>query len=233
MAINPMTHEPAPSFEEWSDYCVRLGWADFSGTSGDSDEVVRARELQFQSLPAPVLAEYLVRLFENSRLLADRYSADQLGDATWFIFGCGSQYFGKLSAVETPKALQVRCFAAVGRLYLDLFDVLCNRRRAVVDDRCDDLLDTAVYMIWDMGGIEIAIDRPHLLEPGFQILATVLDDCRTSTCVMSALHALGHLVNDYPDRVEPLIASFVERRRAEFPEWLLHYAELAREGRVQ
>lgn len=233
-----MDPQATPTFEEWAEYCLTLGYADFHGRSGDPEEVADARISRFLSLPPWRVTEYITRLFENSRELATRYTPDQIGDATWFIFGIASGYFHEVRSPANAKDVQLRCFRSVTTLYLDLYDRLCNFGGHDWKD-CSDAqrLDGAVYMIWDMNGIEGAVlfpeDAPHLGEAGFEILETVLTQCRTGSCLKSALHALGHVNTFHPERAEKMVMAFLERRRPELPEWLTQYAERARVGSVQ
>ncbi len=73
--------------------------------------------------------------------------------------------------------------------------------------------------------------HPHLVEPGFGVLETVLAKCRTSSCLMSALHGLGHIQMENPRRVEQIIDEFLSKRQ--IPMWLHEYAMSARKGAVQ
>jgi hypothetical protein len=72
--------------------------------------------------------------------------------------------------------------------------------------------------------------RPHLVEPGFRVIETVLAECRTSSCRISALHGLGHLHDYHGRRVERIIDGFLAR--PDLPEWLRTYAMKARGGCV-
>ncbi len=95
--------------------------------------------------------------------------------------------------------LQVRWMLSVITLYKDLFDQVCGCRGTDPHSNLTETskVDGAVYMIWDMGGIEgslCAEDTPDLAEAGISVLETVLRECRTSACLISALHGIGHVI---------------------------------------
>jgi len=234
-----------PSFDEWVTYCFTYGHGDFSGTSPDGEEAVAAREARFFGMNAALLTQYLTRLFEAPAFIADRYTDDQIAEATWFIFGCGSGYIGDMRSGAVPQELQARCMRSITTLYTDLFDRVCGRRGTDPDSELHHTvnLDMAVYMIWDMDHLEGAVmfpeKGPHLVEPGIEVLQNVLTRCRTSACLVSALHGIGHIYcthnyngnKEIARRLRAMVDDFVSRR--ELPEWLAEYAAHAREGYVQ
>lgn len=233
-----MHDDTVPTFEEWTEYCFTLGRSDFSNSADDLGSVPEGRVRRFLSLSPRTTAEYVTRLFENSRDLAARYTPDQIGDATWFIFGIASEYFREVRSPANPVHLQLRCFESVTTLYLDLYDKLCNHKGFDWKDCSGDQeLDGAVYMIWDMSCIEGAVlfpeESPLLFDAGLAILKTVLARCRTGSCLKSALHALGHVHTFHPEHAEKIIGDFLDLREHELPEWLADYAEQARVGSVQ
>lgn len=224
-----------PTFEQWREYCFTQGHADFS-TFDDAAASERAE--RFLSIPAPTAADYLCTLFENAAALEALYTPDQIGDATWFIFGVGSGYFGDIRCQGASHDQQVRVYGSMLRMYTDLYDRLCNQRGRSLDDHTgSDKLDIAVFMIWDMGCVEGAVmfpdTSPHLVEPGFATLRGILERCNTGSCLKGALHALGHLRDYHPERAGELIDRFISARGPGLPTWLIGYAERARSGCVQ
>jgi len=217
----------APTFDDWVEHSLTKGYRVFHGEE--------AEDPRLSSIDEGLLVDYLTRLFEDPSELATRYSRDQIADATWFLFGCASGYFSTVRHAHLAIDRKVRCFRSVASIYTNLYDRLCTQDSET--DRSDsDKLDGAVYMIWDMDCIEVAVmfpeEQPELLEPGFQILETVLQRCLTGACLKSALHGLGHIQMYHPERVSRLIDAFLTRRVSLAP-WLRDYAEQAREGRVQ
>lgn len=225
-----------PAFDAWVHYCFTLGGPDFK-RAGDEDDIQR-REETYVCIDPRVIAEFLCRLFNSCEELVDRYSPDTLGAGTWFIFGVGSGFFHEVRESVVPAELQVEVYSTMARMYTHCFDKLCNRRGTCRDDVSDtDELDGAVYMIWDMdcveGGVMFPDRNPHLVEPGFATLETVLLRCSTPSCIKGALHALGHLHHYHRDRCAGLFAKFFNERGRSVPGWLFEYASAARTGMVQ
>lgn len=232
-----MEKHPAPSFDDWVEYCFTQGNADFHFRYGSPGyEEVEKRIEKFCDLDPIVLADYIAALFESHGFIAQRYSDEQIAEATWFLFGVASSYFSVLFSKAVPNETQVRCMELVATFYTDLFDLVCGKRGTDPDtDYTNSLsVDIAVCMIWEasrIGGAVMFPDRDlHLAESGFGVLKTVLEKCRTSSCLKSALHGLGHIQWENPDRVEQIIDDFLSNRQ--IPVWLHEYAMRAREGKV-
>ena len=201
--------EPTPSFEEWETYCFTQGCADFNAKPthhGYNESELRLE--RFTTFDPRTLAEYISRLFRNPSALAERYTDDQIGDATWFLFGVASEYFHTLrcagDASEYVRALvcaavppdaQIECIASVTTLYAELYHRVCCQHGADPSGCYTNELevDSAVWMIWDMDCLDAAVlspkKWPHLIDPCFDVLETILSECRTSTCQMSACTA--------------------------------------------
>ncbi len=230
-ALNTRKGSGVLEYGDWLENCWTRGRVEFQ--SGPSEVGEKA-----ETLPAPVLAEYLVRMFGRAGDLRGRYSRDQLAEGTWFLFGIASGYFGTIREPEVPARLQAEVYAGMFRLYAEVYDHLCNGDGTSPDDCSDtDPLDIAVYMIWDMDCVEGAImfpeQTPHLVEPGFATLEAVLRRCRTPSCLKSAMHGLGHLQPYHQERVAALIADLLDQRARSLPQWLNDYALAAMKGMVQ
>jgi hypothetical protein len=225
MTIPP---DPIPTFDEWVRYCFTQGRADFKANDSPIAEERRERYL---SIPAPVVAEYTLRLFTKPDRIATDFSDDQIAEGVWFIF---CEYPSTWFAADLPADTQVCVMRAIASLYEQCFDRVCNARGVKPDDDLDSELDIAVFMIWDMDGIECpAINperHPHLVEPSFEVLEVALFRCRTATCKRSALHALGHLVNVHPKRVHAMIDRYFVLPKQ--PRHLREYAKEVRAGEI-
>lgn len=187
----------------------------------------------------------MTRLFEAPAFIAERYTDFQIADATWYILGSASESIGMMACDTVPPELQIRCVRSVTTLYTDLFDRVCGNHGTDPDS---DLLDSAkvdqaVYMIWDMSGLELFAmfphNYPHLVEPAIEILENVLRRCRTSACRISALHGIGHtlcvLDHDGDASIAARLRAIIDEfaNRLDVPDWLLKYAMDARSGMVQ
>ncbi len=237
-----------PSFESWAAYCFEHGHSDFEALSkatGDEYEAIAARQERSLSVDPSVLTGHLTQLFESPAFIAERYTDDQIAAATWFIFGCGSGFLHEVRSEAVPPDLQIRCIRSIATMYTDLFDRVCGRRGAEPDsDLCStSSVDIAVYMIWDMDCLEGAVmfpeSGPHLVEPAIEVLQTVLNRCRTSTCLISALHGVGHIYDIHSNGGDKAIAQRMRRmidgflKSRQLPEWIARYGLAAREGAIQ
>jgi len=228
-----------PSFDEWVAYCFEHGYADFRGYSeatGESMAAIEAREERFAEIPSGTLTEYATKLFSNPSFLADRYTDQQIADATWFLFGIGSGYFHEFRDKAVPIDAQVTLMRSVAAMYTDLFDQLCNHHATQPDGLFTNAMpiDMAVDMIWDMDCIELPLHFPrkhkHLVDPSFEVLDAALFNCRTASCKGSALHGLGHVHHAHKKRVEAIIDRFLEL--PDQPDHLREYAADARRGNI-
>lgn len=231
-----------PPFEEWSRYCFTLGRADSRDLS--MDPVIEARAACYCRLDPEILTKYLTRLFKSSASLADKYSDQQLTDATWFVFGADPEFISTVRLANVPRPLQIECVTSMGMLYTDLFDPRCARRDTLSLRTLNDFdpLESAVFTIWDMGCVELLLyapdKTPHLVDPALGVLETVLTKCRSAACIASALHAIGHIrMIDNPDQdpigrsAGALLDALVATRPLPAP--LLEYAAAARTGNIQ
>jgi hypothetical protein len=231
---------PPPSFHEW----VRFCFGDAIQTRPKSEASIHDRSRRYHHLDTPLLMQYLTQLFEAPAWISREFSDFQVAQATWFIFGNESGYFERVRGANASKDEQIRCLRAIGTLYTDLYDRLCGRRGTDPDSELRNTveLDVAVYMIWDMDQLPATVlfpeKHPHLVEPAISVLEHTLLRCRTSTCRVSALHGIGHLVCRHDDQGDKSIAARLQRivdtflERTDLRKWLRDYAVQAREGAV-
>jgi hypothetical protein len=233
-----------PTFSEWVDYCFVHGSRDFAGRTEDDSDVTDERCVRFGGLDPRLLTEHLTRLFESPSFIAERYRSDQIAEATWFIFG-SSGYMGTLRRGRVPVDAASRCIRSVATMYTDLFDKVCGKHGDEPDENLYNTvpIDIAVYMIWDMDGIQyiptFPEKNPELVEPAIHVLETVLRRCITSSCLISALHGVGHLIGSRAHRGDHAMVTRLRgmidevARRRRLPDWLAEYASRARSGAVQ
>ena len=218
----------SPSYEEWIEFCFKDGYAWFNGK--------REVNPKFEIDNPVLVTEYLTRLFENPAFIAQRYDRHEIAEAIWFIFGVGSGYCSDMREPMVPPEKQIKCIHTVGIFYQNLLDKICNRdgTMADVDVTNTDDVDKAVYMIWDMDGLECgAMERKYayLASPILSVLDSILS-LRTSTCLKSALHGLGHIASCHPENVSRIVNDFLHKQN-DSPEWLRQYARQARKGVIQ
>ncbi|MEO1008507.1 MAG: hypothetical protein AAFX79_08065 [Planctomycetota bacterium] len=219
------------SYEQWLDYAFTQGYGDFSS---DSPEAF-ARFEHYDVIPAPTVASFLLQLCSNPQTLRFRFTPDQIGDGVTYAFGCATFNWHTIRDDKVSIETQQACWAAIPTIYRQLFDALCCRDGTAPDDDCrnEARIDGAVYMIWDMGGgiaspTLFPEEHPQLADVAFRSLETILHQCRTSTCRISALHALSHAQLSSPARIEAIIDRFTSTTR--LPPFLADYAVRARTG---
>ncbi|UYV14138.1 MAG: hypothetical protein NCW75_07555 [Phycisphaera sp.] len=219
------------TYEGWIEYAFTRGYAEFMHPQAGP----RGANPYLEPEPATV-ARYMHRFCGEPPELETMFSDDQIGDGVWFLFGVGSGSWEDIRFSGIDPAMQARCVASVANLYTRCFDRLCCGHGTDPDQNfVDDLhLDGAVYMIWDMDQLQYLVhpigELPHLAEPGLKVLETILHTCRTSTCLHSALHGLGHLHGELTPRIRTIIDGFLHARTP--PPHLVEYARAARSGRV-
>jgi hypothetical protein len=136
---------------------------------------------------------------------------------------------------DVPLDAQLAFFDALRTAYVQSFDTLCCSGGSDPGGRYfdDTPLDIAVYMLWDISELaswRASISQPDLSHACDRAVVGALQ-CRTSTCVMSGLHAVGHMA--------PHIRTAFRRHVDEamsgqnLPQWVQDYAERAHEGHVQ
>ncbi|MEQ9455008.1 MAG: hypothetical protein RLN76_10510 [Phycisphaeraceae bacterium] len=224
-----------PTFDEWVEYCFTLGASDFKNCH---ETEALDRSIRYTEFPIDTLAAYLVRLFSQPEDLVNKYSDDQFAEAVWFLFGEGGGCWQLLyHSKELSVASKHNCLRSLIPCYTQLFDkICCNRGKDPHADRAWTSaaeLDGAVYMIWDMSGVDLFAGKAEYRDTVFAVLDAILTQCRTSTCWISALHGLGHLQLDleHEERVRTIIDKFLKRPK--LPDFIREYALAAREGAVQ
>jgi hypothetical protein len=236
-----------PTFEAWVDYCFVQGSADFNRTTEYTKQelaVHRERWGPASNITNKPLAEYLIQLFESPGWIQRKYTQQQIAEGIWFIFGLGSEYFGRIlhdGDISLPTKL--KCVRSVASMYTQFFDKVCGRggQDPFTNRTSTDEIDTAVFMIWDMGVIETCLwDAESDTERAaacLDVLEVALTQCTTSSCKGSALHGLGHVVcmnhrtrGHVYQRSHDLVSSFLKSDIS--ADWLRTYAEHALNGNV-
>lgn len=228
-----MTVPPIIPFDGWLNYCFNVTEA---GAPGAGYETERDR---VEGLPARAALTYLTQMLNGLPEQVASRGADQTARALWFVFGPAAAYCPAIFDLEGAQDAQLAWVDSLRRAYANVFDAVCCRNGTDPNGRYYDSgngIDEAVYMLWDIS--ELA-DRarlsvaPHLAEPLWNLLDTVLAS-RTSTCVMSGLHALGHIARDAAPEIQQRVSEAIGRALAgrDRPSWISDYAELARSARV-
>lgn len=216
-----------PSFPEWFHYQMTDAHDDFMGAN-TSIEAEGRMEL-IEEIPTGALLEFYLQFLNLPSSEFDICAPHQLGNAIWSLFGANAALHHTDLGDRSGEF-----FDALHRFYLNVLDERCCNWRAAPDDPYSqsEKLDTAVYMMWDMGGLcVIPYDDLNVnwTSEAFDALTAILLRCRTSTCRLSILHGLGHAAHRQP-LCTPLIERFLSE--SDPPAWLRDYAEGAKRGAV-
>ena len=217
-----------PGYDDWLRFC-------FDHEVSDPQWYWECDDYDWREPEPDTLAEYLTRLFSNSRDLLDEYSPEQVEQGLRFICGIGSEYFHRLRGSNLAHETQAACVRSIGKLYTDLFARECSHFYGHLDDgpETPHPLNGLCYMFWDMDCLEGAARRPGeepLVEPIFEVLECAIGQ-PSPACVESALHGLGHLCQYHPERVQRIIEDYLQSQTDAGSE-LKTYAQRALTGCV-
>ncbi len=124
---------------------------------------------------------------------------------------------------------------AIWHLYFDLFNERCAPVLSHLDEPTDNPLNAICYMLWDVTPLAYW-DKPHPdSKHYYAAIATVMEKAlrlSNPACIESALHGLGHIQDEIPDRVKQIIDGFLKKHNFPRPE-LVRYANNAKIGYVQ
>jgi hypothetical protein len=173
--------------------------------------------------------EYMTRLFSDSHVL-QRYSHEQVAQGIWFLVGESSP--GKIAyALLNPDVdldQRIGCLHAVTNFF-ETFVVPLGR----VADTENNPLHIACYMWWDIfptdDGQNFAESELHAA--CLKVMAEILS-LPSELCQLSALHGLNHWHSYHAERVEEIVAAFLNRT-AGLSTRILQYAALAGSGTAQ
>jgi hypothetical protein len=148
---------------------------------------------------------FATKLFENPLAYLSSYSDAQIGEGIWFIvFRVCSKHFDGLVDSSVDFGLRTRCVRSLESVSRDLFAMRCSD-----DVRLNDTnpLDQTCYMLWhlvvrdansaehDPDGSFRIFRNPEIDKAFLDTLARILA-MPSIACQQSALHGLGHLVED-------------------------------------
>jgi hypothetical protein len=181
--------------------------------------------------------EYMTRLFEQSRDLVGRYTAEQIGQGLWFLCDpSNSSHLFPLRDTKLEAAARHRAISAIHTLYSDVFSTICQRKlvHLEVGTELTGRANTLCYMLWEVAPLGPHHDASsNSMEDDLlclEVMKRILDIPHLA-CQESALHGLGHWATAYPEQVQGLINGFLATQAAQVPE-LAAYARRAQSGNV-
>lgn len=123
---------------------------------------------------------------------------------------------------------------SIKHLYTDLFNKRCDPVLSHLDEPTDNPLNSICYMLWDVTPLAFWDKDPNK-KYYYAAIAGVMEKAlylSNPACIESALHGLGHIQDQVPDRVRQIIDGFLKKRNFSRPE-LVHYANNAKKGYIQ
>jgi hypothetical protein len=184
--------------------------------------------------------------FERAGELLARFPDDQLDRGFWYLVGDASpaDFMQTLADENIPAATRVRALRSFVPLFEQIMAVRCTPHLSHTNEPGGSPLNSSCFMWWDLLRFNLwhwPLDGRGMRTQSWidfhseiivvlrRLLAINHDACRES-----ALHGIGHLSGDYPERrkqfsdvIDEFLNSSVELR----PE-LVAYAECARLGEL-
>lgn len=193
--------------------------------------------------------EFLDQLFRAPEVLLGRFSPAQIGAGINFLANPSCSSYGFVFLEHSlPIEDRTRCLTNIATIYRIVFAEICIRKThhgRSSDHPESTAADHICYMFWDVFPM-YGRTRNDLTRDDADVRGNWDDHCKIEAacidsmertlatdhiaCQEGALHGLGHWQMYYPERVAPIVDSFL-RRCGERHE-LIGYARDARNGNV-
>lgn len=177
---------------------------------------------------------YLTRLFEDPAP-ALRYFADsQIAQGLTYLVSTSARGDdGWFRATVVAIEQRLRCVAAVGTFFAQLFQPRCTPHLSHLSEPEAGNLNRVCYMWWDdfpCLALPDAPDRAVLEGAALRVMEGILG-LDSMACQESALHGLGHWQRQHPETVTGIVDGYLDAHRQLDPR-LVAYARAARCGCV-
>lgn len=166
-------------------------------------------------LTAPVIVEFMTRLFEDSDDLLRQFNNLEVDEGLGYVVRAGtSDYMFALLDQEVPWTARQQCIRSMKRLYTDCFARTCDPNHLSHPNSAESIpLNGVCYMWWDILPIYGCPNDPSRFDLDFEMInvmsfALSID---SDACRESVLHGLGHWHLDYPSQVEAIIDEFLKQ----------------------
>ncbi len=149
---------------------------------------------------------HFTRFHREIGRIRDDWSDSQLAKGIRYLYGSGSCYLAEMSQLS-PSSEVDRFFASVPHLYTDLFEVRCSRFFSHLGRGPEqpNPLNGPCYMLWDMdGGIDsFRFSKiPEHIGQCIRLLEHLTNSIHPAT-IESAIHGLGHMIDDFRGYCQP------------------------------
>jgi hypothetical protein len=174
-------------------------------------------------------AQYITRLFTNSRELLTQYSDGQVNQGLWYLVNtCCSDIMNNALDVRVPLLERLDCIRSIFPLFRDCFAARCSSHLSHCDQSGSNPINLVCYMWWDIFPTNNRLQEDMaVLDVMHETLAIPSVACRES-----ALHGLGHWQSGYPKQVKQIISDFLAST-TDLNQTLRQYALEAKAGYVQ
>jgi hypothetical protein len=174
------------------------------------------------------LVKYFIRFNRDIGAISQNRTDSRMARSIWHLYGSGSCYLAELSRLSPSPDLS-EFFDSIPHLYSDLFEVRCSRFFSHLDRGIEraNPLNAPCYMLWDMDG---GLDSFQFSGGASQIdhsirLLERLAASEHPATIESAIHGLGHMIDDFRDRCQPVLERII--LKSEVPIELRDYASNA------
>jgi hypothetical protein len=235
-----------PRYNEWLEYVFdhlvtdpawywdtnSRGWdMDTADTVSDDDWDAYYAQYQVE------IVELLALTFQRAGTDLRQFTDAQVNQGLWYLTSIGSEYLHFITdrqhEYEIPLFYRLTVIEAIYDLYAYCFRTRCTETLSHLNEPASEL-NGICYMFWDtncsLSSLESVRDKEQFEEAVFRVLGRILTIPHRA-CREGALHGLGHLQIEYPERVAALVDTFLQH--AELDDALRQYALRARGGRVQ
>lgn len=184
-------------------------------------------------IPEKLLPDYLIKLNSDLPRIIKRYSDWQLGKGFSYIYSPTiSNLCFSIRDGAAPIQNRVDAIKSMKNMYKDCFEVRCHPVLGHLGEESSEL-DSFCYILWDVTALSWCSEDHPNREEIYAAVSDVMEYALTLknlSCIESALHGLGHLVDFWP-QAENIVEDFIRRSKNIDPR-ILSYAEKAKNGDV-
>mgnify|MGYP007059411052 CR=1 FL=1 len=159
--------------------------------------------------------------------LHELYSRDQIGIGLQYIYSnsCSDLPFCYVNAGDNQR--RVDGIRNMIHLYMNFFERHCSPSVGNIGNSIDGAIEYVCYMLWDVIVLNPGSSSPEMIDAGLDVMQHALGSTNES-CIVSAIHGLGHWVDGAPRSVEVLEGWL--RRPTTQSDDILRYARQATTG---
>ena len=214
-----------PRYQEWLDHAFNHPVA--------RKEWYWTSDAGFEAEDPATIAALLDLTFTRSGSDLLRFTDAQVNQGLYYLASPGAgDFLNHLTSDAVPLDLRLKGIRSILSLYRDCFASRCTKALSHLDEEASPL-NAICYMFWDLNTLsylEQIPDREVIGGAIFSVLDSVLAIPHLA-CQEAALHGLGHLSHDDPEKVAAIVGRFLKTKIRNRD--LRDYAEAAREGLVQ